>query len=236
MNSHNSLSAASDERKARLAKLKNLKRKQPIDEVATPEGDREASPPEAPDVATLHLSGRNYDPETRGPKLGFDAPPTLAQEKPTLEEQAAEVEAEVREQAAEEARDDKGLDLFKLQPKKPNWDLKRNLGKKMELLNVRTDNAIAKLVRDRVLGAQKAAQKTTDADNGNLDGDAAGVDGIALVEGLRGETWRYWAQTSLSGRLSRRCSPLPFTTPAATPVTLGAVIISPSIWSVISLR
>ncbi|KAK4082971.1 uncharacterized protein Triagg1_1861 [Trichoderma aggressivum f. europaeum] len=185
MNSHNSLSAASDERKARLAKLKNLKRKQPIDEVATPEGDREASPPEAPDVAKLHLSGRNYDPETRGPKLGFDAPPTLAQEKPTLEEQAAEVEAEVRERAAEEARDDKGLDLFKLQPKKPNWDLKRNLGKKMELLNVRTDNAIAKLVRERVLGAQKAAQKTADAGNGNLDGDAAGVDGIALVEGLR---------------------------------------------------
>ncbi|KAH0533171.1 hypothetical protein TsFJ059_001770 [Trichoderma semiorbis] len=185
MNSHNSLSAASDERKARLAKLKNLKRKQPIDEVATPEGDREASPPEAPDVAKLHLSGRNYDPETRGPKLGFDAPPTLAQEKPTLEEQAAEVEAEVREQAAEEARDDKGLDLFKLQPKKPNWDLKRNLGKKLEVLNVRTDNAIAKLVRERVLGAQKAAQKTADAGKGNLDGDAAGVDGIALVEGLR---------------------------------------------------
>ncbi|KAH6609667.1 cwf18 pre-mrna splicing factor [Trichoderma cornu-damae] len=185
MNSHNSLSAASDERKARLAKLKNLKRKQPTDEVATPEGDRDASLPEEPDVATLHLSGRNYDPETRGPKLGFDAPPTLALERATLEEQAVEVEAQVRDKAAEEARDDKGLDLFKLQPKKPNWDLKRNLDKKMELLNVRTDNAIAKLVRERVAGAQKAAQKTADVDGGNLDGDAAGVDGIALVEGLR---------------------------------------------------
>ncbi|KAL7793540.1 cwf18 pre-mRNA splicing factor domain-containing protein [Trichoderma ceciliae] len=185
MNSHNSLSAASDERKARLAKLKTLKRKQPTDEVATPEGDRDASPPEDADVTTLHLSGRNYDPETRGPKLGFDAPPTLALEKATLEEQAAEVEAEVRERAAEETRDDKGLDLFKLQPKKPNWDLKRNLDKKMELLNVRTDNAIAKMVRERITGAQKAAQKTAEVDNGNLDGDAAGVDGIALVEGLR---------------------------------------------------
>ncbi|PTB69660.1 hypothetical protein BBK36DRAFT_1156228 [Trichoderma citrinoviride] len=184
MNSHNSLSAAADERKARLAKLKTLKRKQPVDEVATPEGDRDASPA-ANDPATLHLSGRNYDPETRGPKLGFDAPPTLAMDKPTLEEQAAEVEAEIREKAAEEARDDKGLDLFKLQPKKPNWDLKRNLEKKMELLNVRTDNAIAKLVRDRVQNAQKAAQKKTDVDNDNLDGDAAGVDGVALVEGLR---------------------------------------------------
>ncbi|KAM0519618.1 hypothetical protein ACHAPE_003797 [Trichoderma viride] len=185
MNSHNSLSAATDERKARLAKLKTLKRKQPTDEVATPEGERDASQPEEPDVTTIHLSGRNYDPETRGPKLGFDAPPTLALEKATLEEQAADVEAEIREQAAKEAEDDKGLDLFKLQPKKPNWDLKRNLDQKMELLNSRTDNAIAKLVRERVTGAQKAAQKTAGVDSGNLDGDAAGVDGIALVEGLR---------------------------------------------------
>ncbi|KAL7824002.1 cwf18 pre-mRNA splicing factor domain-containing protein [Trichoderma gracile] len=197
MNSHNSLSAAADERKARLAKLKTLKRKQPVDEVATPEGDRDASPAaaaaaaaaaeeaEKDDITARHLSGRNYDPETRGPKLGFDAPPTLGLEKPTLEEQAAEVEAEVREKAAEEARDDRGLDLFKLQPKKPNWDLKRNLDKKLEVLNVRTDNAIAKLVRERVQSAQKAAQKNETVDNGNLDGDAAGVDGIALVEGLR---------------------------------------------------
>ncbi|PON23503.1 cwf18 pre-mRNA splicing factor [Trichoderma gamsii] len=185
MNSHNSLSAAADERKARLAKLKTLKRKQPTDEVATPEGERDASQPEEPDATTIHLSGRNYDPETRGPKLRFDAPPTLALEKATLEEQAADVEAEIREQAAKEAEDDKGLDLFKLQPKKPNWDLKRNLDQKMELLNSRTDNAIAKLVRERVTGAQKAAQKTAGVDSGNLDGDAAGVDGIALVEGLR---------------------------------------------------
>ncbi|KAK5987148.1 Pre-mRNA-splicing factor cwf18 [Cladobotryum mycophilum] len=185
MSSHNSLSAAADERKARLAKLKGLKRKQPTDEVATPEGTRSPSPPQELDVSRLHLSGRNYDPETRGPKLGFEAPPTLNLEAPTLEEQAAEVEAQVRQQAAEEAQDDKGIDLFKLQPKKPNWDLKRNLDKKMELLNVRTDNAIAKLVRERILGAQTAAQKTTEIDHSDVDGEAAGVDGLALVEGLR---------------------------------------------------
>lgn len=182
--SHSSLNAASDERKARLAKLRNLKRKQPTDEIATPEADRSASPPPV-DVSRLHLSGRNYDPETRGPKLGFDAPPTLGLENPTLEELAADVEAEVTQQAAEESKNDKGIDLFKLQPKKPNWDLKRNLDQKMAVLNVRTDNAIAKLVRERVLGAQQAARKATENNNGNIDGDAAGVDGIALVEGLR---------------------------------------------------
>lgn len=185
MSSQASLSAAADERKARLAKFKNLKRKQPVDEVATPEGERPQSPPQEPDVSTLHLSGRNYDAETRGPKLGFEAPPTLAEGKHTLEELAADVETEVREQAAKEAEDDQGIDLFKLQPKKPNWDLKRDLEKKMEVLNVRTDNAIARLVRDRIQGAQKEANKASGAANGSKDGDAAGVDGIALVEGLR---------------------------------------------------
>ncbi|KAF5025216.1 hypothetical protein F66182_2682 [Fusarium sp. NRRL 66182] len=183
--SHASLSAASDDRKARLAKLKNLKRKQPTDEIVAPESEREASPPAEPDVSKLHVSGRNYDPETRGPKLGFEHDPTLSLENPTLEEQAAAVEAEVKQTAAEEAQDDKGVDLFKLQPKKPNWDLKRQLDGKMEVLNVRTDNAIARLVRDRITGAQKAASKNKTVDDAQGTGEATGMDGVALVEGLR---------------------------------------------------
>jgi coiled-coil domain-containing protein 12 len=131
------------------------------------------------------VSGRNYDPETRGPKLGFEQDPTLSLEKPTLEEQAAEVEAEIKQKAAEEAQDEKGVDLFKLQPKKPNWDLKRELDRKMEVLNVRTDNAIARLVRDRITGAQKAAKKDKAVDDTEGTGEATGMDGVALVEGLR---------------------------------------------------
>ncbi|KAJ2975714.1 hypothetical protein NQ176_g5370 [Zarea fungicola] len=189
MSSHNTLSAASEDRKARLAKLKSLKRKQPTDELVTPEADARSPFPadskndseredqEAPpDVTKLHLSGRNYDPETRGPKLGFEAPPILDDDKATLEQQAADLEATVKQQAAAEAAEDKGIDLFKLQPKKPNWDLKRNLEQKMEVLNVRTDNAIARLVRDRITAAQKA--------DGN-DVEAAGMDGASLVESLR---------------------------------------------------
>ncbi|KAI0407650.1 cwf18 pre-mRNA splicing factor-domain-containing protein [Xylaria palmicola] len=187
--SHATLSAASDDRKSRLAKLKHLKRKQPADEIVAPEAERSASPPAEIDIATRHLSGRNYDAETRGPKLGFEAPPMLSMEGPTLEEQAALVEQEVREKAAQDAKDDQGVDLFNLQPKKPNWDLKRDLDKKLEVLNVRTDNAIAKLVRERIANAQAAAKKNTtqpvaaDGDDGSAE--AAGVDGVALVEGLR---------------------------------------------------
>jgi coiled-coil domain-containing protein 12 len=184
---HATLGAAADERKARLAKLKSLKRKQPGDEIVAPESNRSPSPPAAPDVAALHLSGRNYDPETKGPKLGFEAPPTLALEKPTLEQQAREVEEEIKKKAEEEEQDDKGVDLFKLQPKKPNWDLKRDLDQKLEVLNVRTENAIARLVRERIEGAQKAAK--TKAGQGTISasdgGEEMGIEGVALVEGVK---------------------------------------------------
>ncbi|KAK3684867.1 cwf18 pre-mRNA splicing factor-domain-containing protein [Podospora appendiculata] len=183
MSSHATLAAAADDRKARLAKLKTLKRKQPEEDSApTDSSDAGAAPsPPADDVAKLHLSGRNYDPETRGPKLGFEAPPTLGLDKPTLEEQAADLEDESKRQAAVDAQDDKGIDLFKLQPKKPNWDLKRELNQKLEVLNVRTDNAIAKLVRER-LAAKRAAAPNDDAQG---EGRAGLLEGTALVEGMR---------------------------------------------------
>lgn len=195
---HTTLSAAADDRKVRLAKLKSLKRKQPEDEIAPPESDRIASPaPQATealgveaendkdeDVSRKYLSGRNYDAETKGPKLGFEAPPTLGPEDQTLEEQAAELEADVRRKAAEDAGDDHGIDLFKLQPKKPNWDLKRELDKKLEVLNVRTDNAIARLVRQRL---QEKKAEALNKDGRLADGEAvaAGLEGRELEEIVR---------------------------------------------------
>ncbi|KAG7004671.1 hypothetical protein G7Y79_00024g056210 [Physcia stellaris] len=177
---HTSLDAAATERKARLAKLKSLKRKQPdstedadgaIDD--TERGSTEADPDEVPSIATTYLSGRNYDPTTRGPKLGFEQAPTENEE--TLEDRAAQIAEETKRKAAEEEKEDKPLDLFKLQPKKPNWDLKRDLAKKMEVLNSRTDNAIARLVRERIEGAKKK--------NGAGDGEVT-MAGEELVEGM----------------------------------------------------
>lgn len=199
---HTTLSAASDDRKSRLAKLKSLKRKQPEDEIVPPESDRLASPApppaadaldqaetkkddeEVPDVTRIHLSGRNYDAETKGPKLGFEAPPTLGPDEHTLEEQAAELEEEVRRKAAEDDADEKGVDLFKLQPKKPNWDLKRELNKKLEILNVRTDNAIARLVRERL---QTKSVEAKQAGSSATDGEAvaASLEGGELEEIVR---------------------------------------------------
>lgn len=210
--SHTSLGGVADDRKARLAKLKSLKRKQPEDEVVAPESDRQKSPAISSaaaetediavaskleiqrqekqqeqiekDVSRIYLSGRNYDPETKLPKLGFEAPPTLGPDEKTLEEQAADLEADIKRKAAQEAAEDKGIDLFKLQPKKPNWDLKRELNKKLEVLNVRTDNAIARLVRERLQAKKVEALKAGD---GIDDGDAAvaGIEGGELEEIVR---------------------------------------------------
>lgn len=180
MSSHSSLTAAADERKARLAKLKSLKRKapsaEPEEDHTSPTHARTPSPPPSPstETALTHLSGRNYDPLSKGPKLGFEAPPTLLSTKSTLEQQAAAIAEDVRRKAKEEEEDEKGMDLFKLQPKKPNWDLKRDLGRKMEVLGMRTDNAIARLVKKRIEASKKGK-----------NGEEMGMEGTTLVEGVK---------------------------------------------------
>lgn len=119
---HASLDAAATERKARLAKLKSLKRKQPdsyneANQSAEAEGTASDALDEAPSIPTTYLSGRNYDPTTRGPKLGFEQDPTEDQE--TLEDRAAQIAEEATRRAQQEEKEDKPIDLFKLQPKNP---------------------------------------------------------------------------------------------------------------------
>jgi coiled-coil domain-containing protein 12 len=195
--SHTNLSAASNDRKSRLAQLRSLKRKAPepsTDDFSTEPtlpaaaaaADEEiaAEPPPADEeeaIARKYLSGRNYDIANRAPKLGFEAAPDAAAQA-TIERRAAELESRARAAAAEEDRrqqqDGAQLDLFKLQPKKPNWDLKRELAQRMNVLDVRTENAIARLVRERVAGQQQQQEK-------KIDGDAnGGLEGADLVEAL----------------------------------------------------
>lgn len=186
--SHATLDAASIERKARLAKLASLKRKQPEPDAApaiSTEAESSASVEDeetASFVTKTYLSGRNYDPEARGPKLGFENAPN--EDGLTLEQQANDIAQKAREQAEreEEAAEKAGIDLFKLQPKKPNWDLKRDLDKKMEVLNVRTQNAIARLVRERIQNAKKEAKTKQGVTNG--EAEEVGMEGNTLVEGI----------------------------------------------------
>ncbi|MCJ1361650.1 hypothetical protein MMC16_000750 [Acarospora aff. strigata] len=182
--SHASLDAAATERKARLAKLKSLKRKHPDGEDESQQGNFEDKSADL-NVTTTYLSGRNYDPTTRGPKLGFEAAPIEDQE--TLEDRAQEIVDTTAKQAEEDEKADKPIDLFKLQPKKPNWDLKRDLQRKMDVLNVRTENAIARLVKERIESSQKAARLKANgrgAEEGLAEGEEVGMEGTTLVEGV----------------------------------------------------
>ncbi|XP_022192090.1 LOW QUALITY PROTEIN: coiled-coil domain-containing protein 12 [Nilaparvata lugens] len=47
------------------------------------------------------------------------------------------------------------LDLSNLAPRKPDWDLKRDVAKKLERLEKRTQRAIAELIRDRLKKGQE---------------------------------------------------------------------------------
>ncbi|KAF2086117.1 hypothetical protein K490DRAFT_45138 [Saccharata proteae CBS 121410] len=190
MSSHAALDAAAQSRKEKLAKLKSLKRKQP-DSTTEDAGDDSAAQQqpteksEVPDVTSLYLSGRNFDAATREPKLGYEANP--ASDAVTLEQQAKALAERTKAEAEAQEAADKPLDLFKLQPKKPNWDLKRDLERKMEVVNVRTENAIARLVRERIETAQKAAREKNGGSGKageDGDGEAVGMDGSAFVEAM----------------------------------------------------
>ena len=185
-----SLDAAATERKARLAKLKSLKRKEhPTDSddtaplpsettITIPNKDSSLTVPES---TTQYLSGRNYDSETRGPRLGFENAPSG--DADTLEDRAATIASAVREKEEKETKEEKPIDLFQLQPKKPNWDLKRDMARKMEALNARTDNAIARLVRERIEGQQKDSEGRNGVGQDEGDRDL-GMGGAELVEGM----------------------------------------------------
>lgn len=174
---HASLDAAATERKARIAKSKSLKRKQS----STDPDDTNVLTTE-PEPAAQYLSGRNYDFETRGPKLGFEVAPNGDAE--TLEDRATALAGETKEKEQKEEKGDKPIDLFQLQPKKPNWDLKRDVARKMEILNARTDNAIARLVRERIEEQRKKESEKNNGASTETGGENVGIGGVDLVEGM----------------------------------------------------
>ena len=102
---------------------------------------------------SLPLSGRNYDAATRTTKLGFTESPLskLPEDFETVEEVALNLAIEAIHEADKVTKDNVEVDLFSLQPKRPNWDLKRDVEKKLERLKPKTDAAIARLVRERLL-------------------------------------------------------------------------------------
>ncbi|KAJ9573742.1 hypothetical protein L9F63_008866 [Diploptera punctata] len=87
-----------------------------------------------------------------------------------------DVEAEVEEQlsSANSRVVIEELDITNLAPRKPDWDLKRDVAKKLERLERRTQKAIAELIRDRLKKGQEDLVTSVNigaSTNQNLDVD-----------------------------------------------------------------
>lgn len=84
---------------------------------------------------------RSYKPQDEGLKESV-----LPDAKP------GDIETEVKDQldAAKSKVVIEELDITNLAPRKPDWDLKRDVAKKLERLERRTQKAIAELIRDRL--------------------------------------------------------------------------------------
>jgi len=98
---------------------------------------------------------RNYQPKTEDLKEGV-----LPKVKLATEEEVAKL--------AQPANIDLQLDVA---PKKANWDLKRDIAKKLEKLERRTQQAIVELIKDKV------------AEGGGEDAEAQGKMLAAAVSG-----------------------------------------------------
>ncbi|XP_057258848.1 coiled-coil domain-containing protein 12 isoform X2 [Pezoporus wallicus] len=92
------------------------------------------------------LKLRNYDPEDEELKKRKMPPakPASVEDKVKDQLEAAKPEPIIDE-----------VDLANLAPRKPDWDLKRDVAKKLEKLEKRTQRAIAELIRERLKGQEE---------------------------------------------------------------------------------
>ncbi|KAG5338181.1 Coiled-coil domain-containing protein 12 [Termitomyces sp. T112] len=97
---------------------------------------------------TSIVKNRNFDPESRTVRKRNPLDPTEDTVENNVEGLAEKIIAEDEVRRAQE------LDIFNIAPKRPNWDLKRDMNKKLAKLERRTQEAIHTLIRQR-LAAQK---------------------------------------------------------------------------------
>ncbi|XP_053322928.1 coiled-coil domain-containing protein 12 [Spea bombifrons] len=126
----------------RKERLKELRKKRVRD-------DGETENPELPEEDKekhRELKLRNYTPED-----------DVLRERQVPQAKPISVEEKVKEQleAAKPEPIIEEVDLANLAPRKPDWDLKRDVAKKLEKLEKRTQRAIAELIRERLKGQEE---------------------------------------------------------------------------------
>ncbi|RSH87751.1 uncharacterized protein EHS24_000267 [Apiotrichum porosum] len=98
---------------------------------------------------TFTFKQRNFDPETRQARVRVAGEAEENTVEKEVEGLAEAIVAEDEERRAEE------LDLFNIQPKRPNWDLKRDMNVRMGKLERKTNEAIATIFRQRLQAMRK---------------------------------------------------------------------------------
>lgn len=150
-----SLQEASEARKARLLALRRRKNGEVV------EGGEGTPEP--------LVGGRNFDPISRTLKKRTNADELEDTVEKNVKGLAEMIIAEDEEKRQQE------LDIFNIAPKRPNWDLKRDMDKKLAKLERKTQEAIHTLIRQRLaaqkgqsddlVGAMKAQEEQNDADS-----------------------------------------------------------------------
>jgi len=113
---------------------------------------------------------RNYTPRTAELRA-FCLPRITSTE---IEEA---IDKEVKAVLAEAEDQDVALAIA---PRKPNWDLKRDVEKKMQVLQARTDRAVVALIRQRIIEDKAKAPSKTDS-AGNPEDEKGGADEASLM-------------------------------------------------------
>ncbi|KAN0064910.1 hypothetical protein ACQY0O_001967 [Thecaphora frezii] len=140
------MEAASIARKAKLEAL----RKRKADEAAGLVSQNAAAGDN--DVGlTVKRHFRNYDPQT-GQVRRFGGPKEL---QDTVENAVEGLQEDVI--ALDEIKRAEELDLTNIAPKRANWDLKRDMERRLQKLQRRDKEAILILIRQRIQAQQKAA-------------------------------------------------------------------------------
>ncbi|KAJ8004839.1 hypothetical protein DPEC_G00140470 [Dallia pectoralis] len=128
-----------------------------------PDRKKDRAEEEAEDERHRELKLRNYTPEDEELRVRQvpKAKPASVEEKVKDQLEAANLEPVIEE-----------VDLANLAPRKPDWDLKRDVAKKLEKLERRTQKAIAELIRDRLKGSEDELAGVVGAVGVTAEGDS----------------------------------------------------------------
>ncbi|XP_009979166.1 PREDICTED: coiled-coil domain-containing protein 12, partial [Tauraco erythrolophus] len=105
----------------------------------------------------LSIPGLNYSGEAELKLRNYEPEDEELKKRKVPQAKPASVEDKVKDQleAAKPEPIIEEVDLANLAPRKPDWDLKRDVAKKLEKLEKRTQRAIAELIRERLKGQEE---------------------------------------------------------------------------------